>query len=65
MFLEVPIETYEWLLLFHDHFECLDNHCASGDVVPSIRKIIIRGSELNTFSRFPKNLSKSLNKIIK
>ena len=35
-------------LLFHYHF-CLDNYFAADDVVPSTRKIKIRGSEFKLF----------------
>ena len=39
----------QWLFLFHDHFLCLDNQYAAGDVVPSTRKIEIYGPEFKSF----------------
>ena len=39
------MKDHEWLL-FHDHFQCLDNQCAAGDAVPSRREIETCGSEL-------------------
>ena len=39
------VEAHEWSLLFHDHFECLDNLCAAGGVVSGKRKIKIHDSE--------------------
>ena len=44
-FLEGPMKAHKWLLLFQNHFLYLDNQCAAGDVVPSTRKIKMRGSE--------------------
>ena len=42
--------TYERLLLFHDHLQCLDNKYEVGDVVPNTRKFKICGSELKFFA---------------
>ena len=47
--LEEPMKAHEWLLLFHDHIQCLDNLYAAGDVVPKTRKIKIHGSEFKFF----------------
>ena len=48
-FLEEPMKAHKWLLLFHDHLYCFDNQCVAGDVLPSARKIRIRGSEFKFF----------------
>ena len=56
-------ETYDRLLLFHDHFKRLDNQNVAGDVVPSTRKCKIHGSEFDSLSRFSENLRKSSCKI--
>ena len=48
-FLEEPMKVCKWLLLFNDHFKCLDNLYAAGDVVASTRKIKIHGSEFKFF----------------
>ena len=48
--LEEPMKTYKWLLLFHEHFLCLDNQCTASDVAPCTREIRIPGSELNFFA---------------
>ena len=32
-------EAKKWLLLFHDHFLCLDKQCGAGDIVPNTREI--------------------------
>ena len=52
--------TYEsqWLLLFHDHFYCLDNPYAAGDAVPSAREIKIHGSEFKFFVSIFRKLEK-------
>ena len=51
------MKAHEWLLLFHDVSQCLDWHCAVGNLVPSTRKIRIRGSEFKFFvSIFRKNM---------
>ena len=39
------MKAQDWLLLFYDHFSCLDNPDAAGGLVPSTRKIKILGSE--------------------
>ena len=43
------MKAHKWLLLFHDHFECLANLYAVGDIVPSTKKIKIYGSGLKFF----------------
>ena len=47
--LEEPMKTYKWLLLFHEHFLCLDNQCTASDVAPCTREIRIPGSDLTFF----------------
>ena len=43
------MKLHEWILLFHDHFQYLDNQFAASDVVPSAREIRIPGSEFKFF----------------
>ena len=43
------MKAHEWLLLFHDHFQCLDNLYAAGDVIPSTMKINKHGSQFKFF----------------
>ena len=50
------MKAHKWLLLFHDHLYCLDNQCAAGDVLPSARKIRIRGSEFKFFVSYFRKL---------
>ena len=49
MFLEEPVKAHELLFLFHDHFYCLDNPYAVGNVVLSTRKIKMHVSEFKFF----------------
>ena len=50
------MKAHKWLLLFHDHLYCLDDQCAAGDVLPSARKIRIRGSEFKFFVSYFRKL---------
>ena len=58
--LEEPMKTYKWLLLFHEHFLCLDNQCTASDVAPCTREIRILGPSSISLPRFLDNLRKSL-----
>ena len=43
------MKARELLLVFHGHFQCLDNQCAVVDVISSTREIKIPGPEFKFF----------------
>ena len=43
------MKTHKLLLLFYDHFHCLDDLYATGDVVPSTETIRIHESKFKLF----------------
>ena len=53
------MKAHEWLLLFQDHFQCLDNLYAAGDVVPRTKKIKIHSSEFKLFPLIFRKLENS------
>ena len=50
------MKAREWLLLFYEHFQCLDNLHVTSYVVSSTKKIKIHGSEFKFFVSITRKL---------